>query len=224
MKKEWFMNLTLSVLAVCAVVLTGMRVMDWTRADSVYRDASKKPRIVDSWRQYAQRGTRIGPANAAVQIIEFSDFQCPACAAFASSLRDIRKRIPNDLAVVYRHYPIVNSHPSALAAALASECANDQHRFEDFHNFLYDNQRVIGVLNWVEIAERSGLSDLPAFRDCLLEERHMPLIVRDTLAARELGISGTPTFLINDHLYRGAPETQELERLIRQALDRVNEE
>lgn len=175
---------------------------------------------VPEWRSFAASGQRIGPADAPVTIVEFSDFQCPFCAVAAETLRDLRERFGDSIAIVYRHFPLTEIHPHATAAAIASECAAEQGRFEAFHDALFASQDSIGRVDWTWFASRAGLAQAEAFENCIAEERTAPVVARDEAAGRTLGVAGTPTLLVNDRRLLGRADGALLDSLVSAALAR----
>jgi protein-disulfide isomerase len=82
----------------------------------------------------------VGPANAPVTIIEFSDFQCPFCGRSFPTVKQILDEYGDDVRFAYKHYPLISIHPRAQKTAEASECARDQGKFWEFHDALFENQ------------------------------------------------------------------------------------
>ena len=111
---------------------------------------------------------------------------------------------------VYRHHPITGLHPFAREAALAAECAHVQKRFEQIRNVLFDKQDSIGKLPWGIFAQRAGLADTTAFVDCVKRRSFDARVVEDSVAARELGVRGTPTIVIGDSVFYGGMSLEEL--------------
>src|SRR5712691_9566756 len=86
-----------------------------------------------------------GPENAPVTMVEFSDFQCPFCGRFfAETEGALLKKYDGKIRFVYRHFPLDSIHPFAQGAALASECANEQNKFWEYHDLLFQNQQQLG--------------------------------------------------------------------------------
>ena len=82
-----------------------------------------------------------GPANAKVTLVEYADFQCPACAAYHPLLKKLEADFPRDLRVVYRYFPLKQIHFQALNSAQVAEAAGLQGKFFEMHNELFDNQQ-----------------------------------------------------------------------------------
>lgn len=180
------------------------------------RDPST-PTPVSDWEQYASAGQRIGPSSAAVQVVVFSDFQCPYCRAAEQDLQAIRKRHPNDVAIVYRHRPLP-FHAYAMPAARAAVCAGRQQAFEAMHDGLFRLQDSLGKLTWARFAREAGIADTVAFNRCIQDTTRFAEIARDSTAAAQLHVDGTPRILINGLQFDGWPGTQVLEQAVSDVL------
>lgn len=204
------------VLTLCAVVLTVLTVRREFFAEPPSAQ-SQQTSTVREWKSYADAGQRLGPANAAVTIVEFSDFQCPACRTAAETLRKVRQRYPQQVAVLYRHAPIP-SHEHAADAARASQCAAEQGRFEAYHDALFAHQKSIGQLSWAAFADTAGVADGNAFASCMSSTGTAAAVENDRSAAQRLGVRATPTLLVNNQLVVGAPNEEELVSMIEKTL------
>jgi protein-disulfide isomerase len=163
-------------------------------------------------------GRVLGPAGARVKIVEFSDFQCPFCARVQADLARVREAYPDDVAIVYRHFPLDALHPHARSAGLAAECAGDQERFEAYHDALYADQRAIGARSWRAFAEAAGVPDLPRFESCVAEGRFLERVEEDVRVGRSAGVSATPTFVVGGRMFSGTLPPDEWLRLVARAL------
>jgi protein-disulfide isomerase len=210
MKRDWLYSAATAVLVLCAVTVTALVVRREMLSPAAGAAAPREAVYVEGWRGYAASGHRMGSRSAPVTLVIFSDFQCPACRALAGSLREVRAKHPNDLAVVFRHFPLPK-HPLAVPAVHASECAAEQGRFEQFHDAVFERQDSVGVISWRDLAAASGVRDLAAFDRCLSRGGELPALSRDTAAGNRLGVRGTPTLLINGKRLYGAPSTAALE-------------
>jgi len=184
-------------------------------------DAVGRASPVDGWGAYSASGHRAGPDSAPVVIVEFADFQCPYCRDLAARLDTIRDEFPREVAVIFRHHPI-RSHPHALAAARASECAAEQGRFWPLHDALYREQPRIGVAPWSEFAVAAGVPDTARFQDCVTSDAPNPALRLDTVASRQLGVTSTPTLLINETRIDGAPPLDSLRAYVSRAAARAS--
>jgi protein-disulfide isomerase len=202
-RKDLLSNLLTAVLVLCALAITGLVIRREFRPGLA--TSTRAPvREVDDWASYAEAGHLTGPATAPVKIVEFSDFQCPFCRRLAPRLDSLRvlSRVP--VAIVYRHFPL-DSHPYALAAARASECAADQGRFQEMHNSLFRESGAFGQKAWSAYARDAGVRDAAAFARCVEGDGGASRIRRDMAAGGRLGVAATPTLLVNRFRIEGAP-------------------
>lgn len=204
-----------AALALCAVVVTGL-VVRQEFFEPVPSAAPPQPVNVANWRDYARGGHRSGPDDAVVTMVVFSDFQCPACRLLATHAKALRREFPGQLAVVHRHSPLA-MHPFAIEAARASECAAQQDRFTAFHDALFVEQSAIGLAPWTRFAVNAGVPDVTAFGQCMAAGAASPTLHADTLAARQLKVTGTPTLLVNGLRFTGAPPLDTLRAVVARA-------
>ena len=214
--KERLVNAVLLTLSLCAVAAT---VVTTSRILAPHRAPPAAPMVQQqaNWRDLAV-GQRIGPAQAAVTIVEFSDFQCPFCRTLAHSLSELRKRYPDRVAIVFRHYPLEKVHPFARGAALAAECAGQQGAFAPYHDLLFALQDSLGHISWDTYARRAGVKNITQFADCVKNARLAERVDGDVRVGEAIGVQGTPTILINDRRLSGAPSPGLLDSLVRMQL------
>jgi protein-disulfide isomerase len=164
----------------------------------------------------------LGPADAAVTMTEFSDFQCPYCGRFFTTLKQLEKNFGDDLRVVYRQFPL-NIHPNAEKAAEASLCAQDQGKFWEMHDLMFQEQNKLGVQDLKEKAARLGL-DQKEFDDCLDSGKHVARIRADEQEGTRVGVEGTPAFFLNGvPLPGGAVPYDVAAKAIQEAVDRAKQ-
>ena len=167
--------------------------------------------------EVAAIGESQGPDDAPVTIVEFGDFQCPYCRRAAPVIKELRKRYPDQLRLVYRNLPLESIHPRARAAAEAAVCAGEQHRFWEFHDRVFATQNALADADLRAKAEQVGV-ELEPYDACLAAGTPKARIAADIEAAREAGISGTPAFVVNGVLLTGAQPIEVFERLIQREL------
>jgi protein-disulfide isomerase len=158
-------------------------------------------------------GPALGPENAPVTIVEFSDFQCPFCARAGPIVKQIVARYPEQVRVVYRHFPLDSIHPRARPAAEAAACADEQGRFWEYHDKLFANAKALEDVDLERYAGEVGL-DVAAFGACRTEGRKRELVERDVQDARSVGITGTPSFFVNGRMLGGAQPLEKFVELI----------
>ena len=153
----------------------------------------------------------IGDPNAPVQIIEFTDYQCPFCSRYYSqSYKQIKEKYVDTGQVyyVFKDFPLTNIHPQAAKAAEAARCAGDQDSYLEMHDMLFEkqaewnNQPTANQL-FINYATDLGL-DSASFQQCLDSGQHTAVVNADLEEGSGLGVSGTPAFFINNHSINGA--------------------
>lgn len=159
-----------------------------------------------------------GRPDAPVTVVMFCDFQCPRCAEAAPMVDQLWSSYPTDMRVIYRHFPIEKSHADAGRAAEASMCALDQGRFWDMYHSMLANQTELDLSGLIRQAGDLGL-DSRTFSTCLQSGRHRSDWKRDQADAIALGVTATPTFVVNGALMEG-PDLAQLDAAIRAALGR----
>lgn len=161
----------------------------------------------------------IGPASAKVQIVEFSDFQCPYCAQVAPMARRLADTYGDKVRIAFRNFPLPN-HPQALKAAEAARCAHAQGKFWPYHDRLFANQKALMPADLKRYAAELGL-DQAGFATCLEGGTFAGVVQGDLRDARSSGVSATPTFFVNGRLLSGAQPFESFQRVIDEELARA---
>lgn len=150
-----------------------------------------------------------GPAEAKVTIVEFADFQCPACATAFPVLQSVREAYPQTVRLVFRHFPLIEAHNKAQLAAEAAEAARAQGKFWEMYDQLFREQAAWSKLTareaqttFEQYAQAVGL-DVERFKKELTEHTHAARPPEDRADGTALGVRGTPTLFINGRLYSG---------------------
>jgi len=211
------LDLVTWVLVVAAIAVAGLRIGEFAnRRPPSTLEASDTTRVTN-YSDYAD-GHRVGPPNAPVTVVQFGDYRCEFCKAAAPYLRDLPTTYESQVSVVYRQYP----YPGAsYGASVAAVCAGRQGRFGAMHDALYAQSDSIGLRPWSAFALDAGVSDTLVFNECSQSSLGDDLVVRDTMAAAELGVTGVPTFLINDLLVSGFHGPEVMNELVEEALRRA---
>ncbi len=208
------------VLVLCALAITGLLIRrEFRPVGRQTARAADEERIIDDWAKYVDPIRRVGTREARVSFVVFNDYQCRACAAFSKTIAALQSSYPTQISVVHRHLPI-ESHQFAYRAALASECARIQGRFEQFHQGLFERQDSIGIRTWEAFAAASGVANIPAFTQCLRDSTTSRVVKSDMDAARQLRLRGTPALLLNQKLLTGAIPEEDLRVLIQSILSK----
>jgi protein-disulfide isomerase len=159
-----------------------------------------------------------GPADAPVTIVEFSDFQCPFCKRSQPVIQQLRQHYPEQVNWRFKDLPLISIHPAAQSAAEAARCAGEQGKFWEYRDALFKADTV-SVDMHKAVAESLGLDGAP-FLDCLKSEKYRDAVQADSKEAQQLGIGGTPTFVINGIVLAGAQPYEEFTRVIDNELRR----
>lgn len=155
----------------------------------------------------------VGPEDAPIVLVEFSDFGCSFCAKWHNeSYEDLMAAYPGQIRFVYRDVPF-----RAFPASEAAQCARQQDAFWAYHDKLFGYEYGLSKEAYLQYASELNL-DMDEFVTCLNEHRYEAKIQRDLDAARELGISSTPTFFINGIKLVGAQPIEVFKQLIDQEL------
>lgn len=159
-----------------------------------------------------------GPANAPVEIIEFSDFECPFCLTAFPTISQVLKTYGDQIRFVYRHYPLPN-HPNAKPAAEASACAAEQDKFWPYHDRLFSTPGKLSAADLKQHAIELGL-DPGTFNACVDSHKFAQDVTADFTAGNDVGVNGTPAFFINGRTVSGAQPFSVFKRVIDEELAR----
>jgi protein-disulfide isomerase len=171
----------------------------------------------------------LGPKDAPIVIVEFSDYQCPYCYRwYAQVYKPLLAAYPGKIRLVYRNFPL-SFHQNALASAEAALCAGDQGAYWEFHNALFDSYPVLyseqgktlDQATYNELAGDLGLK-VPTFETCMTTHKYEKFIQDDMAYANSLpadtngeaAVGGTPTFFVNGHRLGGAYPLQDFKQII----------
>ncbi len=157
-----------------------------------------------------------GNSDAPVTIVIFSDFQCPFCAKVPARLKALRAQHPDQIRLVFKNFPL-SMHKDAYSAALSGFCAAEQNAFWKFHDQLFSNQSDLSSPAFKKYAADLGL-DVKQFTLCLESEQAGVAIRNDSKEAADLGLTDTPSFLVNGRLQL---PPQSLEDLVAEELNKV---
>lgn len=149
------------------------------------------------------RDHTLGPADAPATLVEYGDFECPHCGRAYSIVKQLRQRLGDRLRVIYRNFPIAESHPHAEHAAEAAESAAEDDLFWPMHDLLFEHQDALDDAHLMRYAETLGLDGTRVGRD-IEDEAHIERIRADYMGGVRSGVNGTPTFFINGTRFDGA--------------------
>ena len=144
----------------------------------------------------------LGPETALATLVEYGDYQCPACGQAYPIIKELLDRVGRRVRFVFRNFPLATVHPHAEGAAEAAEAAGAQGQFWAMHDVLFENQEALGGEDLVGYASALGL-DEPRFVGELTEHAHAARVREDFVGGVRSGVNGTPTFFINEGRHDG---------------------
>jgi protein-disulfide isomerase len=168
-------------------------------------DASPKahrPKVLEDPVSIPVAGSPVrGAADARITLIEFSDFECPYCSAAVKQVDAVMAAYPKDVKLIYKQFPL-SMHPHAQMAAEASLAANEQGKFWEMYEVLFQNSRRLSAENMLSMAQQIGL-DMNKFKADLDSGKFKSVIQKDLADGDAAGVYGTPAFYINGQQYNG---------------------
>jgi protein-disulfide isomerase len=162
-----------------------------------------------------------GDPHAPVALIEYGDYECPACGLAYPIVKAVQKHFGKRLGFVFRNFPLTQIHPQAESAAETAEFAGAHGRFWEMHDALYENQDALGPPLYLELAESLRLSG-KALSEALANSTFRPKVRSDFMGGLKSGVNGTPTFYINGRRHDGPFDLRDLVAAIEAELAQVN--
>jgi protein-disulfide isomerase len=141
-----------------------------------------------------------GSANAGIVLLEYGDYQCPHCGHAYPILKKIQKQLGDDLRFVFRNFPIEDSHPYAVQAAVASEAAALQNKYWQMHDALFEHQYDLSGEGILTLAKNLKL-DLKQFASDIQNSALLQKVDDDFESGVRSGVNGTPGFFVNGKQY-----------------------
>ncbi|HEX9664556.1 MAG TPA: thioredoxin domain-containing protein [Patescibacteria group bacterium] len=218
------------VVQLILVLIIGWQIVDLNKKINVtalgpgqaVETASTEPQPVaqatDFEYQVTDQDHTIGPADAKVTIVEFSDFECPFCGRSYPVVKQILTDYQDQVRFVYKHYPL-GFHPLAQPAAEASECAGEQGKFWEYHDQIFENQSLMTSENLRQWAKDLGLNS-SQFNRCLDLATYADKVKADLALGNANDVSGTPAFFINNMLVAGSYPYEAMKQVIDQELSK----
>ena len=164
----------------------------------------------------SERDHVLGPETAAVNLVEYGDYECPFCGAAHGVTKQLVQEFGDDLRFVFRHFPLTQIHPHAALAAEAAEAAGAQGGFWRMHDLLFENQDRLSPQDVLVYARMLGL-DLDRFMSDLRDHVHAPKVREDFRSGVRSGVNGTPTFFINGERYEGPHDFESMSAALNEA-------
>lgn len=200
--------------APASAAMTAAAPAGGSNTDPAAADSSNGPQEVRRYDIPTDDDPSIGPATAAITIIEFSDYECPYCTKWHNEVWSlIQTTYPDQVRLVYRDFPLSSIHPNAISAAEAANCAGDQGVYWEYHTLLFEGKYGLGKDAYQKYASELSL-DASALNDCLESRKYQAEVEADYNYAAELGIRSTPTFFVNGIAVVGAQPFEVFKELI----------
>lgn len=210
-KKLWGIA---GVVLVVVVALLALAVVQGGKTTAIEPLTLTQPVGVGDW--------TVGSATSSVTVVEYSDFQCPACASYAPVVGQLISEYGDRISFTYRHYPLRSIHPNAQLAGQAAEAAGKQGQFWQMADLLFTNQNEWGSRpqardNFVAYAERLGLN-MAQFQSDMDSAAAKQEVDRDFQSGAEAGVNHTPTFFVNGTEIQNPRSYEEFAGIIEDAL------
>lgn len=205
------MKLILGLVAGVGLLVAGL----WYLSGMEEVDPTLLTVTANDWQQ--------GPADAKVTLVEYADFECPACAAYQPVLKEVKETYKDDLRFVYRHFPLP-MHRNAVAASLASEAAGKQGKFWEMHDLLYKKQKEWGSKTaedrsmFEKYATELGLN-LDQFKTDIMSDEVRDKVEEQKSSGEDLNVRGTPTFFLNGEQITNPNNAEAFKDLIRSKME-----
>jgi len=173
----------------------------------------QQPKLLDDPVKIPTAGAPVlGPPNAPITLVEFSDFQCPYCAAAVPQINALLKAYPSQVKLIFKQFPL-EIHSQAELAAQAAVAAQKQGKFWALHDAMFANRDDLSRDNLVLLAKRAGL-DTNRFQTDMDSTEVRETVVRDVQDGNRAGVEGTPTIFINGQRYNGAITMETLKPIL----------
>lgn len=209
-------NVFTGILVLCALVVTGL----FANREIERRQERHRAEFgvaVRGWSTYESQAGLPRDSAVPVRIAVFADYTCRFCARLDAVLDSLAPTFGRRLEVAHVHYPLFMGG-TPLAAAIASECSRSQGRFHDYHQRLYANQAALDSIRWDDLAAEADVPDLTEFRACLSDPDTHGRVVQARALGDRIGVTVTPTMVINGRLFVGAPAAEVLQARILRAM------
>lgn len=186
------------VISIVVLLFLGFSVYLFVSSKIAQKERAEKPVTL------SDSGQKTGSESAKITLVEFGDFQCPACKAREPALEQVREVYKDDVLFIFKHFPLKIAHPNAMTSAIAAEAAGRQGKFWEFHDLLYARQDEWAPLpsgneKFLEYASELGL-DIDQFKKDIEDKKIEDVINAQVDEGVLAGVSGTPTFFINGKL------------------------
>jgi len=212
-KKWWFWIVIVGVIFfivwICASILFA-----YIASKNQINSIADVDKVVSDYQLiYTTDDPNLGNPQAGIQIVEFSDFQCPYCAQAHTIMRELLNKYPNNFYYIYRDFPLEDIHPQARLAAEAAACAHEQQKFWPYHDLLFNDQSKLELGNLLNYATQVGI-DSENFTDCLKSGKYQSEVKKDQADGLAANVTATPTFFVNGEKIEGVISLEDWEKIL----------
>ncbi|MBN1773522.1 MAG: thioredoxin domain-containing protein, partial [Deltaproteobacteria bacterium] len=190
-----------------AARFTARRLMEGYGADDVESQVIRRYRETEPVAIDLEGSEPLGPEDAEVTVVVFSDFECPHCRRASEAAVRVQRANPTGIRLFYKHFPL-DSHPMSMSAARACVAAQAQGRFWEFHDGIYENQDDIGPGLYVRMATELQM-DLDRFESERISQESATRVQRDKLEGQRVGVEATPTIFVNGRRFQDGVDSLE---------------
>lgn len=199
------------VTAACVIAFVLVRREFFAEKNVTATSAGAAPSYRKEWRELLNAKSAVSP-NAPLQLVEFSDFECPFCKQFhEGALRHAKEVHGEKLAVTYIHFPLP-MHRFAAPAARASICASEVGKFDQFSDALFSKQDSLGLKTWASYASEAGIDDTARIQNCAVNASPSSELSRAEGLTKKYQVTGTPTIVLNGWQFPAPPSDSVLLR------------
>jgi protein-disulfide isomerase len=202
------------VLAISALGVAASAVKSSFARPLTGRAVPQPPTYVDGWERAVQIGQSFGgDSSAPVKVVTFFDLECPACAGFHSTLKQVEAARPGSVQNIYVHFPL-GYHRFALPAARGAECAAQVGKFQEWVSVLFEKRDSLGLKSWGHYALEAGIKDTSRVNECVRNLKFNSRIDAGTKFGESIQVGGTPTVLINGWRFHVTPSSVAIDSAI----------
>lgn len=209
---EWTVNVLIIGLLAFLIAQPGSPVRQ--RFDHWRSERIAVREIAKNWDDLSLAGVALGFADGPADLIEFSDYQCPACRQAHPAVMDLVRSRP-ELRVRYIHKPIATIHPQAESAAKAAICAEAQGTFGPMHTYLMEEEAWFNDPDWKGIAADVGIPSTAQFLECMDAESTLARLAAELEWSERVHVTGTPTFTWADGRQHRVPDAETITTILK---------
>ncbi len=176
--------------------------------------AENAPTLIPEWRDVHRESA----GSDVTRISVFGDYLCGVCASLEHELLELQQRLGDSVAIEWRHYPALGS--LSEAAAIVAECGREAGKFPELHHEIYSAQSELAVVSWTDLAIKAGIQDSERFEDCIRDPTTRAAVQSDKAQALAIGVTVTPSLLLDSLLFMGSPSMRYLRAYVDKATNR----